>query len=127
MNDTGMAVLRIGMALVFLWFGIAQVTAPQDWTDYIPSWVPGAATGATTHVLINGGIEIIMAVMLLVGVFVRPVAALAALHMLVITIVVGYNAVGVRDAGLFFGILAVALSEPDRWTLLQWRKTRASN
>lgn len=115
-----MPVLRIGLSLVLLWFGLSQLTHPGDWV----SWVPGYATAlshlsATVLVLGNGILETVLGVALLLGFWTRLVAFLLALHLLHLAITVGYNDIGVRDFGLAIAMLSVALHGADTWTLDQ--------
>jgi uncharacterized membrane protein YphA (DoxX/SURF4 family) len=111
-------ILRIGLALVFLWFGWQQLSDTALWTGLIPPFYTDlSGLSAVTFVLINGWFEIIFGILLLLGIFTRVTAFLLALHMLHITFTVGYNGVGVRDFGLAMGIISVFLQGPDRWCL----------
>lgn len=111
------AVVRIGMSLVFLWFGFSQLTAPQDWTRLLPDWTAMLPVTSEQLVLFNGGFEIVFGILLLIGLWIRPVALLLALHMFHVTSVVGYGGVGVRDFGLSMATTSVFLHGPDRFTL----------
>ena len=119
-------VLRIGLALVLLWFGISQLVMPDNWVGWLPSWLPSFGLEPTTHVFINGGIETLLALSILAGLFTRAAATLAAVHMLAVVIAVvsvsGFDATAVRDVGVFVGIVAVALYGSDVWSLDTKRK-----
>ena len=54
----GYVLLRVSMALVFLYFGIVQLYNPANWVGYIPSFVEGIMT-AGTAVVLNGSLEVI--------------------------------------------------------------------
>jgi uncharacterized membrane protein YphA (DoxX/SURF4 family) len=111
-------VLRIGMALVFLWFGSQQLLHTSMWIGLIPDWVT-SLTGFTTATVVhfNGAFEIVFGLALLTGYFTRVTALLLALHMLSITFDIGYTAVGVRDFGLSIAAIAVFLNGSDYFTL----------
>ncbi len=111
-------VLRLGMSLVFIWFGSSQLMNPDAWTVWLPPSLSSLPIGAMNLILLNGTFELIAAILLLLGVYVRPVALLLALHMIGITSMVGYNDVGVRDFGLLASCLAVSLQGPDMWCLV---------
>ncbi|HVT74904.1 MAG TPA: DoxX family protein, partial [Candidatus Paceibacterota bacterium] len=110
--------LRIGMALLFLWFGTNQFIDTAAWTAYVPQWVVDASpVSVEALVHINGAIEIIFGTALLLGFFTRIAGFILALHMVHIATLVGYNATGVRDFGLAIATIAVWLNGPDAWTL----------
>lgn len=108
--------LRTGLALVLLWFGFSQLKNPAQWTRMIPDYVSGLAS-PTTLIYANGIIEIVLAVLLLLGLFTRITSALVTLHLLHITTIVGYGAVGARDIALTFAALATFLHGPDEFCL----------
>jgi len=108
--------VRISMALVFLWFGISQVTDQSMWTGYIPQRM-GMMAGPEMIVSLNGIVEIILGILLLIGVFTRPAALILGLHLLGITLTVGYNSIGVRDFGLAIATLAVFMNGDDELCL----------
>lgn len=111
-------VLRIGMALVFLWFGYSQVSDQVQWVAYVPeSIVNLSGLKVETLVLLNGLFELVFGAALLVGFWTRTAALLLALHMLEITYIVGFDATGVRDFGISIAAISVFLYGKDRFTL----------
>lgn len=109
-------VLRIGMSLVFLWFGISQLIDPTNYIGYLPEFLFNSSF-AHSFVIGNGIFEIIAGLLLLLGFFVRPIALLLALHLAVITFELGYGEVAVRDFGLTLATLSIALGGNDIWCL----------
>jgi len=103
-------VLRIGVSLVFLWFGFQQLINTEMWTRLIPqAAMDVSGLSAINLVHFNGAFEIVFGLCLLLGFFTRTVAFLLALHMLHITYVVGYNGIGVRDFGLSMAAISTFL------------------
>ena len=116
-------VLRIGIALVFVWFGISQLADPASWTGYVPDYVMSiSGLAVTTIVYLNGIFEIIFGSMLLFGLFTRLAALLLALHILDITLIVGFDSTGVRDFGLSIATIAIFLQGVDWFSLDRFRK-----
>jgi uncharacterized membrane protein YphA (DoxX/SURF4 family) len=112
------AILRIGISLVFLWFGFQQIQNAQVWTSFIPQSIADISPfGVITLVHLNGAFEIVFSLALILGIFTRTAAILLAIHMFDITFVIGYNALGMRDLGLAIAMLAVCLYGPDRLCL----------
>lgn len=119
-------VLRIGLSLVFLWFGAQQLLHTSAWTGMIPEWIISmSGISAVTLVYANGIFEVIFASCLLLGLFTRAVSLILALHLLQITTVVGYNGVGVRDFGLTLAMFSIFLNGADFWSLDKiWLKNK---
>lgn len=106
--------IRIGIAAVFLWFGVDKFIHPQYWLD---AWVPHAVQlfASSVHVaprdLINliGIFEVLVALSLLTGFFVRYFA-FAATGFLVLNFAFnGIHIETVRDLGLLGGLAALII------------------
>ena len=107
----GLFVLRAGLAGVLLWFGTQQLIASDDWIGYVPDWMASfGAVSPAVIVLVNGSVEIICGLLILLGVFTRLAALLMGLHLIMIAISLGNNATAVRDWGLAFSFLGLALT-----------------
>ena len=125
MKSFAPVVLRVGLALVFLWFGTQQITNTAMWIRLIPqSIIDISGLTAATLVHFNGAFEIVFGLCLLFGFFTRTVTLLLALHILDITFVVGFNATGVRDFGLSIATITLFLLGPHSWSLDSWFSTR---
>ena len=111
-------VLRLGLSGVFVWFGMSQILDQAAWTSYIPDFVINlSGLSATTLVLINGIFEVATAILLVFGIWIRPVAALLFLHMCGIVASVGLDSIGVRDIAIAAGLLSVTLYGND---IISW-------
>ncbi len=104
----GITVLRIALAFVFLWFGFSQLSNAAMWTGFVPQFAT-KFLDAGTLVLLNGVFEIICGTMLAFGIWTRIVALVLGLHLILISGSLGFSAIGVRDFGLAFATLALAL------------------
>lgn len=115
--------LRLGLAFLFLWFGISQMTNPTEWLSWLPAWTSALSIAPTTIVFLNGGFETVLGALLAIGFLTRWVAALLAVHLLVIAYEIGYNDIGIRDFSLAIATTAVALFGADDYSIDAWRKT----
>lgn len=105
-------VLRIGIAIVLLWFGVNELMRPHVWTAYVPEIVAQYLPFSVyLFVIFNGVVEVILGFLLVVGYRIRIVSGLVTLHLLLIVLSVGYNDIGVRDFGLFMAALSLFLME----------------
>lgn len=114
----GIFVLRVGLAILFLWFGFSQFLDQAAWTSWVPEWAI-AFTGleAEMIVLLNGGLEIALGILLALGLYIRPAAIILGLHLALITFEIGLNSVGMRDFAIMMATFALALLPPDPYTL----------
>lgn len=125
MNEVAPAVLRVGIALVFLWFGFTQLGSTTMWEPIIPASIVNlTGLSASTLVLFNGAFEVVFGLCLLFGFFTHISALLLALHMVSITFTVGYNPIGVRDFGLSMAAIALFLFGPHRYSIDHWLCTQ---
>jgi uncharacterized membrane protein YphA (DoxX/SURF4 family) len=107
-------VLRLGLSVVFLWFGINQLLSPDLFLGYVPSWM---VIDPSTLILVNGVFETVAGMALLLGLFTRLCALAFMVHLVLIIIGLGYNDVAVRDVGLLLATLSVFLQGSDAWCL----------
>ncbi len=108
-------VLRLALTAVFTWFGVSQIVNPSAWVNLVPTWASGTFGLSSLDIVhINGGFEVVAALLLGIGIYVRYVAALLALHLFIITSHLGLTAVGVRDFGLSFATITLALFGEDK-------------
>ena len=111
-------VLRFGLAGLFLWFGLSQLTAPGEWISWVPAWVPAIMhADARMIVLLNGGFETIGGILLALGIFVRWASLFLGLHLLFIAYEIGYDAIAIRDLCIAAGCFSSALYGADEWSL----------
>jgi len=110
----GHILLRISLALVFLWFGISQLYAPLNWIGFVPTLLSSLYS---VHVLVilNGLVEVILGLMMIFGVYLRFASLLLGVHLTMIGLSIGYMAVAVRDIGLGLAILAVFFIGADKF------------
>lgn len=116
MKFSSAILLRWSLVALFVWFGFQQLVSPSDWVGFLPEWTGYFPIPGEMLVQLNGLFELILATLLFIGVYTRVSAALLGVHLLGIAITAG-GAIGVRDAALAMATIALALSEPDQWTL----------
>lgn len=105
-------ILRIGLAAVFMWFGMSELLNPAQWIGFMPGWLTSlTGLSAVTLVVLNALFEVVAAVCLVMNWYVRLVALLLSLHLFTIVGDVGFSAIGVRDFGLAAAMLSLALFE----------------
>lgn len=106
--------LRIGLAIVFFWFGVDKFIHPGYWLDaWVPVWAVGfvGKFGISAHqfIFLNGIFEVLIGLSLVTHVFTKIFSLLGALFLIAIVIFVGISEVTIRDAGLIGGLFAILL------------------
>ena len=103
----GLLALRFGLVAVYAYFGVSQLIDAEIWTGLIPGWASTLSNmSPLTLVYVNAVFELTFASLLALGLWVQPVSFILALHLAVITYIVGFNSVGARDFGLTLATLA---------------------
>ena len=117
-KDYSVFIIRIGLALVLLWFGIDEIRNPENWFSYFPqALIPLLPFDLNLFFILNGIFEVVVGSLLLIGFKTRIVAFIAALHLLSITLSLGYNDVAIRDLGLMLMAVSLIFSGAGRFSL----------
>ncbi len=114
-NKTSAAfnILRVGIAITFLWISVLIFKEPESWGRLIQPWTLNFVSIPLKTAMIETAIlDLIIGFFLLIEKYTYIFSILAALHLLVVLIVVGINAATVRDLGLLAGSIALIF---DSW------------
>jgi len=102
--------LRIGLAIVFLYAAVNSLMHPEQWVGYLPSFLQ-KMNDATSLLKVFAILEILLSLWLLSGKFIRYAALIAALMFIgIILAQPGDLTITFRDIGLMFMALALAVS-----------------
>ena len=115
-------ILRIGLSLIFLWFGLTNIFNGKVLINYLPSFAYSLPIGPLTILLINGIFEVFFGLLLIIGLFTRITSLILTLHLLMIVSFLGYNDIAVRDFGLALATLSIFFHGADKWCLDKKRK-----
>ena len=116
-RDVSSLILRLGVGLVFLYFGFSQLSSPLNWIGFVPEFLPDIGLSLNNIVVLNGFFEIIFALFLIIGLYVRSSGILLSLHLFFTSFSIGFNPVGVRDFGLAVSTLVIFLIGPDKYCI----------
>jgi len=100
--------VRVGLGLVFLFFGVDKIQRPEVWVG----WIPPFLRGIDNFLLINGIIEIAFGVLLIIGLFTRYVALIVSVFLMGILVVFSIDNITGRDIGLLFSAVSLILTGP---------------
>jgi uncharacterized membrane protein YphA (DoxX/SURF4 family) len=111
--------LRIGIAAVFLWFGIDKFLHPSYWVN---AYVGGSLVSVIKIIHISsiqliyltGIFELLVGLSLVTGVFTKFFSTLGVAFLISIMFFIGLNEVTIRDIGLIGGLVALVLWPDNR-------------
>ncbi|MBL9167117.1 MAG: c-type cytochrome [Verrucomicrobiales bacterium] len=126
--------MRTGLGMVFILFGSAKFSSPEDWFVYVPAWLGPLLIYHLQedtplrifHLL--GVFEVVIGLQLLLGFWQRASALAATAELSLIVGCVGFDHTGVRDLGLLLGVaipLALQHSTNGTWTVDSWIMSRS--
>lgn len=111
MNKTSFHILRVGLAITFLWIGILILKDPAAWSSYINSWATNLlASFGTTPIqamISTAYLDIAVGALLLINRFIWLGALIGALHIVMVLVVSGINEATVRDIAILGGTIAI--------------------
>lgn len=110
MKKMSFYILRIGLAVTFLWIGVLIIRNPEAWGGYLQPWAAGLLPIPLAQAMMGTAIlDIAIGVFLLINFLPWLAAFIGAVHLAIILIVSGITDITVRDIGLLTGALAVAI------------------
>ncbi len=108
-TKAGYLTLRIGLSIVFLYFGISQLIRPESFIGWLPAEARLVPIPPRIIIILNGGFEVFFGTLLLIGLFRKISAFLLGTHLLFITFSIGFTEIGIRDLGLSLAAISLGL------------------
>jgi uncharacterized membrane protein YphA (DoxX/SURF4 family) len=126
MNDYGKLILKVGLGIVFIYFGVNQIMNPEMWVDLLPSFLNNLNFfQPESLIFLNGTFDILVGFCLILGLFLKIISLLAFLHLISIFIFsLGFTQSGIRDFGLALASLSLFFSEDDKFSLSRFLRQR---
>ena len=108
MHKTSFHILRVGLAITFLWIGILIIKAPEAWGGYLQPWAANLLPIPIKEAMIGTAVlDIIIGFLFLIDSFVWIAALAGAIHLIIVLTVSGINEGTVRDIGILSGVIAL--------------------
>lgn len=110
MDKASFHILRVGLAITFLWIGVLIFKQPEAWGGYLMPWAAGLLPVPIEEAMIGTAIlDIIIGIFLLFDSFVWIAALVGSIHLVIILIVSGITDITVRDIGILVGMVALMI------------------
>jgi uncharacterized membrane protein YphA (DoxX/SURF4 family) len=122
MKKTSFHVLRVGLAITFLWIGVLIFKNPESWGGYLQPWAAGLLPIPLEKAMIGTAIlDIVIGVFLLIDFLPWLAALVSAIHLIIVLTVSGITDITVRDIGLLVVALAIMIDSLPPW-VFKWFK-----
>jgi len=108
MSKASFHILRVGLAVTFLWIGVLIFKQPEAWMGYLQPWVVKLLPISIEQVMLGTAVlDIGIGFLFLVDVLTWPAALLASLHLVIVLAVSGITDITVRDIGILAAAVAL--------------------
>jgi hypothetical protein len=105
---TAELIIVLGLAYVFLFFGLQKIFVTYLWEGWMPLWMEGLlGMSKVFWTKVVGGAEVIMGLGVLYPRSRTIVALIVSLHLIAIVSVTQLSDIGIRDTGLLLMALAL--------------------
>jgi len=107
-NKASYHILRVGMAITFIWIGILILKSPESWGGYLQPWAFSILPIPIEQAMISTAVlDIIIGIMFLIDWKTWLAGLLATLHISTVLTVSGITDITVRDIGLLAGCIVI--------------------
>jgi len=108
MKKSSFHILRVGLAITFLWIGVLIFKQPEAWGGYLQPWAVGLFPVPIEQAMLGTAIlDIAIGAFLLMDTLVWLASLVGALHLVIVLTVSGITDITVRDIAILAGALAV--------------------
>lgn len=110
MKPASYHILRVAVAITFIWISVLIFKEPDAWAGLVEGWVRDILPVPLERVMITTALlDLIIGALLLIDRFVFPSAVLSALHLASVLIVTGITVITVRDIAILGAVIALAV------------------
>jgi uncharacterized membrane protein YphA (DoxX/SURF4 family) len=130
MKKPSFHILRVGLAITFLWIGILIFKNPEAWGGYIQPWAEKLLPMPIKDIMIGTAfLDMAIGFLLLIDVLVPWVALIGGLHLVTVLTVSGINEGTVRDIAILAGAFAIFFDSMPKFIedkFIAWKNRKAS-
>jgi uncharacterized membrane protein YphA (DoxX/SURF4 family) len=110
MNKASYHILRVGLAITFIWIGILILKSPESWGGYLRPWAVELLPVSISRALIGTAIlDIAIGILFLIDWLPWFAGLIASLHLIIVLISSGITDITVRDIGLLAATIVIAI------------------
>ncbi len=111
LNKKAILILRVGLAVTFIWVGVLILAEPKEWAEHLQAWVSQLLPFEPWRImLVVGALDVAIGLALIAERTARLAAQAGTIHLVIALLAAGINHETVRDIGLLAGTAALILS-----------------
>ncbi len=111
-------ILRLGVGFVFLFFGIDKFIHPETWIGWVsPRLFYYFPFSQEVFIYLDGGVEAVVGIMLVLGFYTRIFALIASLLLIGILVTVGITDITARDVAILAGAISLMITGSDKMSV----------
>lgn len=126
MKKISFHIVRVGLAITFIWIGILIFKEPEVWGGFIQPWAARLLPIPINQAMIGTAfLDIAIGAMLLLNLFVWLAALVGAIHLIIVLTVSGITDITARDIGILAATAALMIDSLPREfidRILSWQK-----
>lgn len=108
MQRASFHILRVGLAITFLWIGILILKQPESWGGYLKPWAAGLLPVPLDQAMMGTAVlDIVIGALLLIDSWVWLAALVGTTHLVIVLAVSGITDITVRDIAILAGVIAL--------------------
>lgn len=108
MKKASFHILRVGLAVTFLWIGILIIKEPEAWGGYLKPWAAGLLPLPIGEAMLGTAVlDIVIGALLLIDTWIWLAALVGAVHIVIVLTVSGITDITVRDIAILAGLIAL--------------------
>lgn len=108
MRKSSFHILRVGLAITFLWIGVLIFKQPEAWGGYLQPWAAGLLPMPIAQAMIGTAfLDILIGALLLIDSLVWLATLVGAVHLIIVLVVSGITDITVRDIAILAGVVAL--------------------
>lgn len=128
MSRTSFHILRVGLAITFIWIGVLILKSPQSWGGYLQPWAVKLLPVSIEQALIGTAVfDIIIGILFLIDFKTWFAGLIASLHLAVVLVVGGITDITVRDIGLLAAALAITAESLPQNIISKFKKKHSKH
>lgn len=108
MKNSAYHIVRVTMAITFLWVGVLIFKDPESWGGLLQPWAMNLLLAPLKETMIGTAVlDMAIGILLLVDFMPWLAALIGSIHLIIVLATTGITAITVRDIGLLGGMFAI--------------------
>lgn len=114
-NKTSYHIIRVSLAITFIWIGVLIIKSPESWGGYLEPWAVNILPVSIEQALLSTAVlDIIIGILFLIDWMTWVSGLVASIHLVTVLVVSGITDITVRDIGLLGATISIMIESLPR-------------